>query len=103
VKSEETERIAKARGRDMKLIEVIAIIPVPAKIGADILTVAGWVSALSGALTQFFGLLAAILSFVWAALRLYEAITRKRHCIHATLECPVLCPPGCVHWRAKRK
>jgi ABC-type Na+ efflux pump permease subunit len=38
----------------------------------DGLAVIGWISALTGMLTSVFGLLAAILSFAWCAIRVYE-------------------------------
>jgi hypothetical protein len=41
----------------------------------DGLAVIGWISALTGMLTSVFGLLAAILSFAWCALRVYETKT----------------------------
>ena len=53
-------------------------IPEPAKLVGDLMAVMGWVSALAGALTQIFGLLAAILSFAWAAVRLYETKTVQK-------------------------
>jgi hypothetical protein len=85
------------------ILEFLAQTSGRVKAGADILTVAGSISALLGVLTQFFGLLAAILSFTWAALRLYEALSRKKHCGRAAQDCPILCPPGCVNWRVKKK
>jgi len=55
--------------------QLIEKIPEPLKLVGDIAAVAGWVTALSGVLTALFGLGAAFLSFIWAALRIYESKT----------------------------
>jgi len=66
-------------------VRVVNQIPEQVKLVGDGLAVIGWVSVLAGVLTQVFGLLAAILSCVWGAVRLYETKTvqnwlvRRKH------------------------
>lgn len=62
----------------MTIKSTLAVIPAPVKTGTDLLAVAGWVSALAGALTEVFALVAAILSCAWAAVRLYETKTVQK-------------------------
>jgi hypothetical protein len=50
-------------------------IPPGAKPLLDVLAIVGWVSALMGALTTVFGLVAAIASAAWGLVRLYETRT----------------------------
>lgn len=57
------------------MLQIVEGIPEKIKLTGDTLAIFGWISALSGALTEAFGLLAAILSFAWAAIRLYETKT----------------------------
>lgn len=57
------------------MLQVVEGIPERIKLTGDTLAIFGWVSALSGVLTEVFGLLAAVLSFAWAAVRLYETKT----------------------------
>lgn len=41
----------------------------------DILAIVGWITALAGALTTLFGLIAAVASAAWGLIRLYETRT----------------------------
>lgn len=50
-------------------------LPEQVKLTVDGLAVAGWMTALFGVLTGLFALLAAVLSFAWGAVRLYETKT----------------------------
>lgn len=83
------------------MIGLLERLPGPARAGADVLAVAGWVSALAGALTQIFGLLAAVLSFTWMAMRFYHLFTRKRRCVNAGPGCPAVCPQDCPQYKYK--
>jgi hypothetical protein len=64
-------------------------IPQHAKPLLDVLAIVGWISALAGALTTVFGLVAAIASAAWGLVRLYETrtvqnwINRRREKKHA--------------------
>jgi hypothetical protein len=59
-----------------KVVEQIQhSIPPATKPILDVLAIAGWIGALAGALTNVFGLLAAIASFAWCAIRVYETKT----------------------------
>ena len=59
--------------------QMLQAIPEPVKLTGDTLAIIGWVSALSGVVTNVFGALAAVCSFVWAALRLHEEIKKRRN------------------------
>ncbi len=50
-------------------------IPEQAKFVVDGLAIASWITVLMGAMTQMFALGAAVLSFAWGAVRLYETKT----------------------------
>ena len=50
-------------------------VPAHAKPFFDVLAIVGWVTALAGALTTFFGLIAAVASAAWGLIRLYETRT----------------------------
>jgi hypothetical protein len=50
-------------------------IPQHAKPFLDTLAIVGWITALAGALTTVFGLIAAIASAAWGLIRLYETRT----------------------------
>lgn len=54
------------------MVKLLSHIPEQTKLGVDVLAAFGWMSALLGVLTNLFALGAAILSFAWCALRLYE-------------------------------
>ena len=53
-------------------------IPPQAKPLFDVLAIVGWVTALAGALTTIFGLIAAVASAAWGLIRLYETQTVQR-------------------------
>lgn len=50
-------------------------IPEQIKLAGDGVAIIGWLSALTGAITSLFALFAAILSFAWGAIRIYETKT----------------------------
>lgn len=50
-------------------------VPQQVKPLIDTLSIVGWVSVLTGALTSFFGLVAAVASAAWGLIRLYETRT----------------------------
>lgn len=54
---------------------VVNHVPQHAKPFLDGLAILGWITALVGALTTFFGLVAAIASAAWGLIRLYETRT----------------------------
>jgi hypothetical protein len=54
---------------------VADLVPAHTKPLLDGLAIVGWVTALAGALTTFFGLVAAIASAAWGLIRLYETRT----------------------------
>jgi hypothetical protein len=53
-------------------------LPEQTKFVVDGLAIAGWITALSGVITGVFGALAAVASFAWAVIRLYETKTAQR-------------------------
>lgn len=56
-------------------LSVQSAIPPQVKPVIDTLAVIGWFTALIGALTTFFGFLAAFASAAWGLIRLYETRT----------------------------
>jgi hypothetical protein len=64
-------------------------VPASVKPVIDVLAIVGWITALAGALTTIFGLVAAVASAAWGLIRLYETRTvqswlkRRREKKHA--------------------
>jgi hypothetical protein len=56
-------------------LAVQSAVPQHAKPFLDTLAIVGWITALAGALTTFFGLIAAVASAAWGLIRLYETRT----------------------------
>ena len=56
----------------------LATTPESTKAVLDLAAIVGWITALSGVITGVFGALAAIASFAWALVRLYETKTVQR-------------------------
>ena len=50
-------------------------VPEQTKLVGDGLAIMGWMSALTGLLTNFVALIAAFASLIWACIRIYETKT----------------------------